>query len=1005
MVSRRFGPLLRSASAFSLLAIVTEPAFAQQTVESQQNLAEQKAPPPQTAQPQPDAADAQSGDNSTIVVTGRRSSIEAAAQIERDSNVLKSVVTADDVGQFGDPTVAESLQRISGVSINRENGQGEQVSIRGLPSEFSTVTIDGARLGTTDPGISSSKLDFFSADNLSEIEVTKALTPEQDGDAIAGSVNLKTNSAFRRGRDSYGGRVEMGYNERRGSWNPKVSGDFTKIVDLASGNRLGFAGSVTWSRDKLFNDDARVDDGLEFVVNNGSLDDPSFRVRDDCSGADVVECFLRPKQFDFRGEFREVDRLSLNGTVEAEIGSTLLEFRGTYAKADTSRYTDRQTFYMERSDKSEIISMGPDFGEIIDARTERRLLPSDIKNDVYTLGADGTTNAGDWRFTYGGYYASNNETSEALEGRFRADDVRLIYENLDASGVDVTLALQDDDEDDPLDPASYKLNSNQINERTGNSKDSNWSIYSNAERLLSMFGNEAALKVGAKYRQRKRDYDFDRNEISVDPLSLADFDELDDRLGLSDLPILFDPNRAELTERLKELAASGEILGDAQLDFAGLASVQDDYTAKEDIAAAYAQFTVHPTSELQIIGGVRVESTNFRSKGSRIRQLQFNEAATDVVTSALEAGGASGATVDSFVTSRLPFLPVEALEGGNKYTNILPSVNIKWQPTRAWVVRASYARGLKRPEYREAAAVQEFVTNEDGLDEDILADIIASDFGGQLTSIDQANAAIAAAVAAGGDPQFETEGVLIRDPTLDPLTADNFDVSAAWYPSRNTTFSVAAFYKRIKNFIVPVGLGGADVQEFGFPPDEGTANSLGVSRINTFINGESATIYGLEIGFYQAFRFLPHPLDGFFVDGNVTFAKSKAKAPIVERSFKFPDQSGTIGNLSVGWENRFFSFRVAGIYQGPRLRELNKGQLHDSNDPAGDFYEAKRTQLDVSVRYNFTKDIQLYFDAINITGAGDRRFYLGDNHALTGSIFGRNERYGSTYQGGLRVRF
>src|SRR5690606_35466177 len=138
-----------------------------------------------------------------------------------------------------------------------------------------------------------------------------------------------------------------------------------------------------------------------------------------------------------------------------------------------------------------------------------------------------------------------------------------------------------------------------------------------------------------------------------------------------------------------------------------------------------------------------------------------------------------------------------------------------------------------------------------GLDETILADIISTTYGGQLTSIAQANAAIAAAVAEDGGRQLVTEGQLIRDPTLDPLTSRNFDASVAWYPSRNTVLSVSGFYKKIKNFIFPGGVAGADVQAFGYPPDDCTVTSYGVDRFNTYINGDKAKIYGVELSFYQ----------------------------------------------------------------------------------------------------------------------------------------------------------
>lgn len=987
MVRRNIGALLVSVSALPLFVFSAMPALAQTDGTSDQ------------------AAEA-SDEGAVIVVTGRRGSIEAAADIERNSDILRSVVTADDIGQFGDPTVAESLQRIPGLSINRENGEGQQVSIRGLPTEFATVTVDGARLGTTDANISSTNLDFFSADNLSQIEVTKALTPEQDADAIAGSINLKTNSAFRRGKDSVGGRVEMSYDDRRKSKNPKVSGDFTKIFELANGNRIGLAGSVTWSRNKTFTDDRRVEDGLFFLANNRSLTNPRYRIVDDCSGADIVECYLRPRQYDFRAEFRDTDRLSVNGALEFEFGNTTLEFRGTYSTADTDRYTNRQTYSLERSDNvNEIIEIGPDSGEIIDARTERRLLPARIDNEVLTLGFDGKTETGDWTLTYGGNYSRNTEDQSLIEGRFRADDVRLFYSNLNRYGVDTTLGRQATNKVDPALPASYTLVSDLINERFQNSTDKNWVIYYDIEHKFSMFGNDAAFKVGAKYRNRSRAFNFDRNEVLVEPgVALDDF-TLADRVKYSDLPIYFDPDRREIATRLAELRANGTVLGSEIGNSSVLASVSGDYTGKEDVLSGYAQFTVHPAPDFQVIAGVRMEASDFYSEGSRVRDLVFNDVATTTIANALAAGGVDSTTIATFRQSRLPVVPVTPFAGGNKYVEFFPSVNIKWEPTDSLVLRLSYSEGLKRPEFREAAAIQQFVTNENGLDETILADIISTTYGGQLTSIAQANAAIAAAVAEDGGRQFVTEGQLIRDPTLDPLTSQNFDASVAWYPSRNTVLSVSGFYKKIKNFIFPVGVAGADVQAFGYPPDDGTVTSFGVDRFNTYINGDKAKIYGVELSFYQAFRFLPRPLDGFYVEGNVTLAKSEATAPLVDRTFRFPDQSNMIGNLSVGYENDLFSLRAAAVYQGPRLRILNEGRLRNADDTAGDLLEDKRTQIDISARVNVTKDIQVYFDAINITNAGDRRYFRGGDAPGLGEIFGRNEQYGATYQGGVRVRF
>ncbi len=1014
---KQFGSLLVSVSALPLLMFTAGPAGAQQTDPA----AQQNPPAPQQAQPpapeqaaentsdQAGAVNVPSTGDDAIVVIGRRASIEAAADLERKSNVLKSVVTADDIGQFGDPTVAESLQRISGVSINRQNGEGQQVSIRGLPSEFATVTVDGARLGATDPEISSTRMDFVSSDNLSQIEVTKALTPEQDGDAIAGSVNLITNSAFRRGKDSVGARAEINYEDRRDSWNPKLSGDFTKIIDLADGNRIGLAGSVTWSKTDTFTDDARVDDGLEWVVNNRTEANPRHQVAADCAAANVLACYLRPQQWDHRAEYRDIKRLSIGGAVEFELGNTLLEFRGTKSSEDSDRYNNRQTFITERSEDTnsvkEVLAIAPDSEDLIDARSERRMRPGTIENDVYTLGFEGRTDWGGWVLTYGGNYASNREQIDELEGRFRVDDIRLTYTGMDRHGVDeVSLSQQASNRPNPLDPSRWTLVSNRVNNRVTDSKDKNWSIHSDLEHKFMAFDEDAAIKVGAKYRERSRDFNFDRFEIDVGPgVHLGQFENLADQVKESDLLIMFDPDRNELEDRLKELVANGTVLtGGTGLENSPIIeSLRGDYDGKEKVFSGYTQFTVHPAHNVQVIGGLRVESTDFHSTGSRVRDLVYDTVATDLLAVEMAQGGVSAANIAAYRATRTANVPVEPFEGGNDYTEWLPSLNIKWEPTDDIVVRASYSKGIKRPEFREAAAIQTFVTTE-FLEETTLQQVINTNFGGVLTSAAQANAAIAQAVAIDGDPQFVTEGTELRDPTLDPLTAHNFDASVAWYPSRNTTLSISAFYKKIKNFIFPVGIAGDDVQQFGYPPDDGTATSVGVDRFNTFMNGNKAKVYGVEIAAYQAFRFLPKPLDGFYVEGNMTIANSEASAPIVDRTFSFPDQSDFIGNLSVGYENKLFSLRGALVYQGPRLRALNFGQLRDANDDTGDLLEDKRTQIDISARVNVTEQIQVYFDAINITEAGDRRYFRGFENV---EIFARNEQYGASYQGGVRVRF
>lgn len=106
---------------------------------------------------------------------------------------IKNIVSGDLISRFPDLNVAEALQRVPGVNITRSRGEGSTVSIRGTPAHFTTININGEQIPSTqDNGARNESLDLIAADQLSSMEITKAITPDMDGDAIGGTVNLRT---------------------------------------------------------------------------------------------------------------------------------------------------------------------------------------------------------------------------------------------------------------------------------------------------------------------------------------------------------------------------------------------------------------------------------------------------------------------------------------------------------------------------------------------------------------------------------------------------------------------------------------------------------------------------------------------------------------------------------------------------------------------------------------------------------------------------------------------
>ena len=135
---------------------------------------------------------------SGFTVEGIRGGQARALNQQATAPNLVNIVSSDAIGQFPDANIAEALQRLPGISITRKNetGEGQFVVIRGMEANFNAVSIDGVRLPTTETGVRAVPLDIFTANVAERVQVTKALTPDQDGDGIGGAIELQTPTAF-----------------------------------------------------------------------------------------------------------------------------------------------------------------------------------------------------------------------------------------------------------------------------------------------------------------------------------------------------------------------------------------------------------------------------------------------------------------------------------------------------------------------------------------------------------------------------------------------------------------------------------------------------------------------------------------------------------------------------------------------------------------------------------------------------------------------------------------
>ncbi|MEL6870858.1 MAG: TonB-dependent receptor [Pseudomonadota bacterium] len=138
---------------------------------------------------------AQDGAIEEIVVTGIRGSLQRANDIKRNSNGVVDAIAAEDLGKFPDLNVAESLQRISGVSIDRAGGEGRAVTVRGFGPQFNTVLVNGRQIATESGG-REFNFDVFASDLISGAKVYKSSTPNLQEGGIGATIDLSTARPF-----------------------------------------------------------------------------------------------------------------------------------------------------------------------------------------------------------------------------------------------------------------------------------------------------------------------------------------------------------------------------------------------------------------------------------------------------------------------------------------------------------------------------------------------------------------------------------------------------------------------------------------------------------------------------------------------------------------------------------------------------------------------------------------------------------------------------------------
>jgi TonB-dependent receptor len=509
-----------------------------------------------------------------IILAGSLDGQIKALNQQKSADNLKNVVSSDQMGKFPDQNSAESLQRVTGVNLQRDEGDGRFILVRGLAPQFTNISINGEQIPSPEGDSRFVALDAIPSNQLASIEITKSITPDMDGDAVGGSVNLKTPTAYKKQLEVSG----------------SLGGEYNN-----SSEKTTAQGNVTLSK----------------------------RTNNDKFGFIVGGSYAPSEKFSERYTFDGWDKDNPEGLDELEI---------TSYEVSRKRIGANATLDYKFSDKSQIYFRTL-YSELREVEQRRRLkLESEEDDDVLEYGISKEfkyrpENQGVYSFNLGGNYSGAKVIldyeiahSEAFQ-KTEANE-KSVFENAE----DVTWSLNISDRFSPkLNSFTYDGQNAQVgnaallgldeweNEVT-TAKDHNTTAKINAAFPLHISENQGELKMGGKLRFKDKRFIVDKFESygyeGDDDLFLSDF--ADNHVYSSFMDGEFNQEVGPFTDRNEFNTYFNNNIGDFESDFIKAAEEKalQEYKATENVFAGYVQGKIQ-LNRLMLLAGVRYEKTNF----------------------------------------------------------------------------------------------------------------------------------------------------------------------------------------------------------------------------------------------------------------------------------------------------------------------------------------------------------------------------------------------------------
>jgi TonB-dependent receptor len=914
-----------------------------------------------------------------IAVTGIRGSLIKAMDIKRSSDGVVDAISAEDIGKFPDTNLAESLQRIAGVSIDRVNGEGSRVSVRGFGPDFNLVTLNGRQMPVT---TGSRSFDFanIASDSISGVQVHKTAYAANPTGGIGSTINVETLRPLTSPGMKATANVAMvdDKSTETGSATPEFSGLYSNTFD---DNKFGVMISGSYQERESGNQQANVGTGWRSFL--GKVDNDWGAGTAEWGGVPQTGQVNRPGPTDIYSvpqttiyKFEEQQRVRTNGQLVLQYSPSdtlkaTLDY--TYMRNDVDTQYNDVSAWFTFAPSQNVWTDGPIsspliYSETYDTPQDLSMAAGDygVRNESGSLGlnlewqpidrlkVNIDAHRSDAEIKPNNIFGSNNTLSTA--GFVRT------YAATDFSGDLPALAVGGGN---AIKPSDMRVTGSVFGNSTNRSEIDQYQVkasYDLEEAGSIDFGialtdvdnhSKAANVQRNDWGGVGKAGDFENSwfpagtihdKFSANKGSFAaapgrTFDLLN-RIFFWDFHAV--RNRAEQLYT----PAGYKGLGDCGTDFCpttDYARDTDRYTLEES-QAAYAQYNF--ASEFKgrpydVHVGVRVESTD--------------------VSSTAAVAGYSGA--NWIADTEIALVASGKREYQNQkgdYDYVLPNLNFNMEVIDDVMLRAAYSETIGRPDY---------------------------------TSIQGGTILGTLANRSGG-------GGSAGNPSLLPLESENIDLSVEWYYSPTSYASVGYFRKDTTNFIsnivvdttiaglfnpadgkkyreavAAVGADAAAIRNWIFAnyPNDPSVDVAGKKisgksgednlmnfKINTPSNGDkSEEITGWELAVQHAFG-----ETGFGVIGNYTLVDSGQTYD----NFLLKDQPALIGlsdtaNAILFYENFGFQARIAYNWRDEFLN--SRGQDTGANPKYTEAY----SQIDVSVSYDLpqVEGLTIYLEGLNVT--------------------------------------